>query len=195
MPSCADAGAQVRLVAAPRRAHGVARAARGIDVDVLGQVIRALRREAEPGEDVRHVRLRTRRPSGSCLRVIASSCASVYAPRGRKPLYQMSNGSSGRPRRFSISAATRGTSGEREHLLEHRPHARLGHLAVFVEAARDVASAPSGEYGIGQARGAEVGEQLRVARVGLRRRFGAARAAGRARRSRVLHRGRRAPRS
>ena len=36
----------------------------------------------------------------------------MYAPRGRNPLYQMSNGSSLRPRRFSMSAATRGTHGE-----------------------------------------------------------------------------------
>ncbi len=49
---------------------------------------------------------------GYFFRVMASSSASVYLPRGRKPLYQMSKGSSGRPSRASISFATRGTSGE-----------------------------------------------------------------------------------
>ncbi len=49
---------------------------------------------------------------GYFLRVISSSCASVYFPRGLNPLYQMSNGSSGRPSRRSISAATFGASGD-----------------------------------------------------------------------------------
>ena len=49
---------------------------------------------------------------GYLRRVIASSSASVYRPRGRKPLYQMSKGSSGRPRRYSTSFATRGSSGD-----------------------------------------------------------------------------------
>ncbi len=44
--------------------------------------------------------------SGSASCVSASSCASGIFPRAWKPLYQRSCGSSGRPRRSSISAAT-----------------------------------------------------------------------------------------
>ncbi len=49
---------------------------------------------------------------GYFLRTIASSCSSVYFPRAWNPLYQTSKGSSGRPRRFAMRAATFGASGE-----------------------------------------------------------------------------------
>ena len=43
--------------------------------------------------------------------VISESCASGYWARGRKPAYQMSNDSSGRPSRFEISWPTSAPSG------------------------------------------------------------------------------------
>ena len=49
---------------------------------------------------------------GYFLRTISSSSASLYLPRCLKPEYQTSNGSRGRPSRFSIDFATRGTSGD-----------------------------------------------------------------------------------
>jgi len=49
---------------------------------------------------------------GYRARVSRESCSSGYFARGKKPLYQTSCGSSGRPSRFWMSFATRGTSGE-----------------------------------------------------------------------------------
>ena len=50
---------------------------------------------------------------GYFARVARDSSASGYFARAKKPLYQTSCGSSGRPSRLRISAATRGTRGER----------------------------------------------------------------------------------
>ena len=112
MPLFSDARAQVRLVAAHAGAHRVARAARRIDHDVGGQVLRALRREAELRSRLRHVLLVGLRGRILLRDDLVELGFGVRGCAGRKPLYQMSNGSSGRPRRASISFATRGTSGE-----------------------------------------------------------------------------------
>ena len=99
--------------------------------------------------------------------VSASSSASGCSARGRKPSYQTSNGSSFRPSRFSTTAAMRGIERRREDLGEQRLDARLGNLAVHVEAAAD-------ERRLGRrvrvrgARGAPAGEEPLVARVRLR---------------------------
>ena len=76
----------------------------------------------------------------------SSSCASVYWPRGRKPLYQMSNGSSGRPRRFSIKAATRGTSGEAS-TASSIPLTRASGISRFSLKRRSISVGAVGEYG------------------------------------------------
>ena len=73
---------------------------------------------------------------GYFLFVSSSSSASACAPRGRKPSYQTSNGSSLRPRRFSITRRDARDERRVEDLREHRLDALLGDLAVLVEAAR-----------------------------------------------------------
>ena len=105
---------------------------------------------------------------GYFLRTIASSSSSVYSPRGRKPLYQTSKGSSGRPRRPLDERGDLRDERRGEDLLEHRPDARLGDLAVLVEAARDQRRRRR-RVRIGLAGGLEGLQEHRVARVRLRR--------------------------
>ena len=160
-----DARAQVRLVAAalraprrgPRRATG--------STTMFGEVARALL--VKPSfTRMSGMSFANASAVGYFFRVIASSSASVYLPARRKPSYQMSNGSSGRPSRFSISFATRGTSGEASDLLEHRLDARLGHLAVDSKR-RAIRRRRGRRVRIRVPRRVEGREQLRVARVGL----------------------------
>ena len=83
---------------------------------------------------------------GYFLRTIASSCSSVYLPRGRKPLYQTSNGSSGRPSRLSMSAATFGTSGE-ERTSSSIARTRASGIWRFSSKRRAISVGAVGEYG------------------------------------------------
>ena len=64
-PVLLDARAQVRLVGAALRAERVARAARRIDDDVVGEILRLLLGEAEPDEKIRDVLLVRLGASGS----------------------------------------------------------------------------------------------------------------------------------
>ena len=94
--ACAGAALSPRRCA-PQR---VARAARRIDDDVAREVARPLGREAELAAGCRECPAAKASAVGYFLRrdrvELGLACT---LPRGRKPSYQMSNGSSGRPRR------------------------------------------------------------------------------------------------
>ena len=81
----------------------------------------------------------------------------------------MSKGSSGRPSRCSISAATLGTSGELRMRSSMLAHARFGELAAFIEGARNLGGRRR-RIGIDAFERAKVAQHHRVARVGLGRR-------------------------
>ena len=143
MPAFLHPGPEMRLGRPHGRSHGVSRSARRIDHDMS--------RPASP-------RVHAEKPSfmsmfghvllvGLCGRILLATrsrpvASSVYLPRGRKPLYQMSKGSSGRPRRCSISFATFGTSGEERTCIEHRLHALFRDFPVLIEPPGDQASEP-----------------------------------------------------
>ena len=100
--------------------------------------------------------------------VTASSSASACPARDEKPAYQMSNGSSGRPSRFSMTAARSFTSFEREDGDEQLFDLLLGDLPVELEPALD--ERRSGRaVRVGLTHRAEDVEELLVARVGLAR--------------------------
>ena len=169
-----DARAQVGEVAAAGGLHARGRRrATGSTLMCSARYVGALRREARARCRMRGMsfaKASARRVAFA--RQLASSSLSAMAPRGRKPLYQRSCGSSLRPRRCSISAAPPcGTSGEVEHLRRAAPSpAPRASRAPIVEGASDgggrhrrervgLASAPR-----------KLAQQPRVAHVGLGRR-------------------------
>ena len=70
----------------------------------------------------------------------------MYSDFGRNPEYHTSNGSSGRPSRFSISAATLGTSGELT-ISTSIWRTRASGISRFSSKRRAISVGAVGEYG------------------------------------------------
>ena len=172
---CRPAPTRVRRCAlSSRRAapQGVARAARRIDHDV-----RRRGSGACSGEKPRSRRRRGMSAAKAAGRRVALLASSRRAPprrsgrAARKPSYQMSKGSSGRPSRFWISRGDlRHRAGSRAPPRSSAAHAAPRDLAVHVEAARSMqrraSRASTGRRG---ARPRKTSSSARVAGVRLAR--------------------------
>ena len=128
----------------------------------------ALRREAERRQQARHVRGEgVARRDSACASARRAS-ASLSCPRGLKPAYQMSNGSSGRPRRLLMSRADAlaraATSSTR---LAAAPRPRLRGSRGRASKRRIDEGGVVGVVGIGRALGLEDAQPAPVALVGL----------------------------
>ena len=166
MPALFDARAQVRLFRAHLGAHRVAGAARRVDDDVVGDVLRPLGREAEFHRAGWECPSGTPRAVGYFFATISSSCASRVLAAGPEARCTRCRTAPADARAASRSAPPPAEPAAREHLLEHRPDARLGDLAIFVEAAGDQRRRGR-RVRIGLARRAESLQQRGVAGVGF----------------------------